>query len=277
MRTLLLSLSALSLAMSPLVAADIPKSDVKPRLLVLTDLSNEPDDEESLVRLLVYANEFDIEGLIATTSTHLKKNPREDILHRDIDAYAKVVGNLSKHASEYPSAKYLHSVSKTGQTAYGMADVGKGKSTPGSKHIIEVVDRVDDRPVWVSVWGGANTLAQALWDVENSRDQAAVEKFISKLRVYTISDQDDGGHWIRPRFSKLFYIVSPSSVGQDYYRSTWTGISGDRHNKIGIMHRFDMVDNPWLEKHIINDHGPLARSTPRSAISWKAIRRRFSD
>src|SRR5688572_11999597 len=67
----------------------------KPRHLVLTDLSNEPDDEESLVRFLVYANEFDIEGLIATTSTHLKKGPREDILHHTIDAYAKVVGNLN--------------------------------------------------------------------------------------------------------------------------------------------------------------------------------------
>ena len=257
-------LIALGLAAQAFAGDNAPKVDAKPRLIVLTDLSNEPDDEESLVRLLVYANEFDIEGLIATTSTHLKKNPREDILHRDIDAYAKVVDNLSKHAAGYPSAKYLHSISKTGQTGYGMADVGKDKSTAGSKHIIEVVDRADERPVWISVWGGANTLAQALWDVEATRDKSAVGKFISKLRVYTISDQDDGGHWIRPQFPSLFYIVSPSIVGGgEYYRSTWTGISGDRHNKIGVMHCFEMVDNPWLEKNIINNHGPLVRSIPR--------------
>src|SRR4051812_13595366 len=84
-----------------------PKADERPRLLVLTDLSNEPDDEQSLVRLLVYANEFEIEGLIATTSTHLRKGPREDILRRNLDAYAKVVANLSKHAPGYPSADYL--------------------------------------------------------------------------------------------------------------------------------------------------------------------------
>ncbi|MCB1128715.1 MAG: DUF1593 domain-containing protein, partial [Verrucomicrobiae bacterium] len=45
----------------------------KERVFVLTDISNEPDDEESLVRFLVYANEYDIEGLVATTSTWLRK------------------------------------------------------------------------------------------------------------------------------------------------------------------------------------------------------------
>ncbi|MBI3418473.1 MAG: DUF1593 domain-containing protein [Verrucomicrobia bacterium] len=238
----------------------------RPRITVLTDLSNEPDDEESLVRFLVYANEFDVEGLIATTSTHLKKTPHEEILHRDIDAYAKVVGNLSKHAAGYPSAERLHSVCRTGQTEYGTAAVGNGKSTAGSQHIIEVVDKADARPVWISIWGGANTLAQALWDVKATRDAAALDKFIAKLRVYTISDQDDAGHWMRPQFPQLFYIVSPSVVGgADYWRSTWCGLSGDRQYKIGVMHRFELVDNPWLEQHIMKDHGPLGALYPKLA------------
>ena len=62
----------------------------RPRLFVLTDLANEPDDEESLVRLLVYANEFDIEGLVATTSIHMKNGPREDILRATIGAYGEL-------------------------------------------------------------------------------------------------------------------------------------------------------------------------------------------
>ena len=70
----------------------------KPRLLVLTDISNEPDDEESLVRLLVYANEFDLEGLVATTSTWLKTRTRSDLIRRDIAAYAEVRTNLLKNA-----------------------------------------------------------------------------------------------------------------------------------------------------------------------------------
>lgn len=234
----------------------------KPRIIVLTDLSNEPDDEESLVRFLVYANEFDVEGLIATTSTHLKKTPHEEILHRDIEAYAQVLPNLSKHAPDFPSAEHLHSVCRTGQPEYGMAAVGDGKSTAGSRHIIEAVDKADARPVWISIWGGANTLAQALWDVKGSRSPEEVDKFIRKLRVYTISDQDDGGHWIRPAFPNLFYICSPGNVGGNYYASTWCGISGDRHNKIGVWHRFEMVDNPWLKENIIENHGPLGALYP---------------
>ena len=74
----------------------------KPRLIVMTDLSNEPDDEESLVRLLVYADQFDIEGLVATTSNWLKQNPREDLIHRDLDAYAQVRTNLARHSPGFP-------------------------------------------------------------------------------------------------------------------------------------------------------------------------------
>jgi hypothetical protein len=248
-----------------LLAFAFAAESARPRMIVLTDLSNEPDDEESLVRFLVYANEFDVEGLIATTSTHLKKGPREDLLRRDIDAYEKVRPNLAKHAPGYPSAEHLRSVTRTGQTGYGMAAVGDGKGTPGSKHIIDVVDRADERPIWISVWGGANTLAQALRDVKATRDPAAAERFVAKLRVYTISDQDDAGHWTRPHFPALFYIVSPGPVGRGYPRATWNGISGDRRNKIGVMHRFEMVDNPWLEKHVIRDHGPLGALYPKLA------------
>jgi hypothetical protein len=242
---LALLLPALSLVAH---AAEAPQ---RPRVMVLTDLSNEPDDEESLVRFLVYSNEFDVEGLIATTSTHLKQGTREDLLHRGIDAYAKVQPNLAKHASGFPGAGQLKSVCRTGQPGYGMAAVGDGRQSPGSQLLIEMADRDDPRPLWVLVWGGANTLAQALRDVQATRDAPAVKKFVAKLRVYTISDQDDSGHWIRPTFPELFYICSPGNVGGgDYWRSAWCGISGDRLYHVGVMHRFEMVDNPWLEKHI---------------------------
>lgn len=255
-------LLAVVVALLALSAGAAPEP-TRPRIIVLTDLANEPDDEESLVRFLVYSNEFEVEGLIATTSTHLRKRPREDILRRDLDAYEQALPNLSKHAPGYPSAEQLRSVTRTGQGEYGMAAVGDGKSTPGSKQIIAMADKPDPRPIWISVWGGANTLAQALWDVKASRDQAAVDAFVAKLRVYTISDQDDSGHWLRKEFPGLFYIVSPCTVGGDeYWRATWTGISGDRSNKTGVMHRFEMVDNPWLEKNISKDHGPLGALYP---------------
>ncbi len=238
---------------------------VKPRLIVLTDLSNEPDDEESLVRLLVYADQFDLEGLVAVTSNWLKQNPREDLIRRDLDAYAQVRANLVKQAPAFPPVESLRAVTRSGQDGYGMAAVGPGRSSGGSRRIVEAVDRPDDRPVWVSIWGGPNTLAQALWDVRATRPPADVEKFVAKLRVYAISDQDDSGAWIRREFPHLFYIVTPSNPAsyQEYYRATWTGISGGRESQAAPGYHFALVDNPWLEANVIQNHGPLGALYPR--------------
>ena len=84
------------------------------RVLVLTDISNEPDDEESMVRFLVYANEYDIEGLVATTSTHLRTRTREDLIRRQLEAYGQVRGNLAKHAPGYPTKEQLLAVEDNG-------------------------------------------------------------------------------------------------------------------------------------------------------------------
>jgi hypothetical protein len=236
----------------------------KPRVIVLTDITNEPDDEESMVRFLVYSNEFDVEGLIATTSVWLRDKVRPGNIRERIEAYGKVRNNLLKHASGYPTKKHLLSVTKSGLPEFGMDGVGPGKSSEGSRHIIEVVDRADERPVWISVWGGANCLAQALWDVRDERNAEQLAAFVSKLRVYTISDQDNSGRWMRLTFPNLFYIVTPSQVGHhEYYKATWTGISGDRHYRNGPFHKFELVDNPWLEENIINNHGPLGALYPR--------------
>ena len=95
-------------------------SDLRCRNFVLTHISNEPDDEESLVRFLVYANEYDIEGLIATTSTHLRNRSREDLIRRQLDAYGQVHDQLVKRAPGYPTQEQLPAVTATGQPAYGM-------------------------------------------------------------------------------------------------------------------------------------------------------------
>jgi hypothetical protein len=238
----------------------------KQRAFVLTDISNEPDDEQSMVRFLVYANEYDIEGLVATTSTWLRNTTRVDLIQRQIDAYRQIRPNLLKHAPGFPSADSLHALTATGQPAYGMAAVGEGKTTAGSKLLLAAADREDHRPLWVTIWGGANTLAQALFDARKERSPAALDKLTSKLRVYTISDQDDAGPWLRREFPGLFYIVSPSTTDwKEYWRATWTGIGGDRHYKNGPGHKFELVANPWLEENIINNHGPLGALYPKVA------------
>jgi hypothetical protein len=248
-------------------ASPPPDPSHRPRILVLTDISNEPDDEESLVRFLVYSNEYDVEGLVATTSTWLRNKTRDDLIRRQIDAYAKVRENLSKHAPHFPTADHLRSITRTGQPGFGMGAVGDGKSTPGSRLILEAADRAGDRPLWVSIWGGANTLAQALHDARKERSKPDLDRLVARLRVYTISDQDDAGSWLRREFPNLFYVVSPSNIdGREYHRATWTGISGDRHYKNGPMHHFDLVDNPWLEANVIKNHGPLGALYPRVAF-----------
>jgi len=236
----------------------------KQRVIVLTDISNEPDDEESMVRFLVYANEYNVEGLIATTSVWLRDKVRPDKIRERVEAYGRVRKNLLQHASGYPTKEHLLKVIKSGRSEFGMKGVGEGKSTEGSRHIIDVVDQPDKRPVWISVWGGANCLAQALWDVKYSRSKEELDIFVSKLRVYTISDQDNSGRWMRITFPNLFYIVSPSSVdNMEYYKATWTGISSDRFYRNAPMHKFELVDNPWLERNIIKNHGPLGALYPK--------------
>ncbi len=229
------------------------------RIFVLTDMGNEPDDQMSMVRLLTYSNELNIEGLVATTSVWQRAKREKDTINHIIDAYEKVRPNLLLHAKGWPTASYLKSVVNTGQPGYGMEDVGQGKASPGAQALIAAVDKPDSRPIWITVWGGANTLAQALYDVKATRSEQEVEKFVAKLRVYSISDQDDAGPWIRRNFPSLFYVVKPSSQdGAEYGSATWTGIAGDEYYKNGAGADFSHITNEWLEKNI-RSKGPLGK------------------
>lgn len=179
---------------SSLIAAE------KPRVIVLTDIENEPDDAQSMVRFLVYSNQWDVEGLVATTSIHQRDKVAAWRIREIVQAYGKVRDNLEQHEQGFPTADDLLSVIREGRAAYGMTAVGPGMDSPGSERIIEPVDREDPRQVWVIVWGGPNCLAQALWKVRATRSKEALDRFVAKLRVYTISDQDDSGPWIRREF-----------------------------------------------------------------------------
>src|SRR5688572_5137331 len=101
----------------------------KPRVLVLTDIENEPDDAMSMVRFLVYSNHFDVEGLVATTSIHQQKKVAAWRLREIVDAYAKVRDNLELHEHGFPDADALRAVIVEGRPDYGMAAVGKGQDS----------------------------------------------------------------------------------------------------------------------------------------------------
>lgn len=252
----------------------------KNRVLVITDIANEPDDQMSMVRFLVYSNEFDIEGLVASTSTWLRNGPRPDVILKVIDSYDQVRPNLLKYSPDYPTAEFLRKAVTTGQSSYGMTAVGPDHMSPGAGRIIQAVDdgvrRNDPRPLWITVWGGANTLAQALQHVQQTRSPADLESFISHLRVYTISDQDDAGPWIRRTFPSLSYIAIPSTQnGEEYYRATWTGISGDTYYRNGEGADFTTFTTPWVDANI-RAKAPSASSTSSRAAFTRATRHRFS-
>jgi len=230
-----------------------------PRLFVLTDIGGDPDDQMSMVRLMTYTNQIDIEGL-AATEVNGDVNP--DRISRIVDAYGKVRDNLELHEPGYPTAKFLKERITQGLPIDNMEAVGEGKDSPASEQLIQAVDRDDPRPVWVTVWGGPNTLAQALWKVRETRSSEEVADFVSKLRVYAISDQDNSGPWIRKEFPELFYIVTPGiNAGGGFHHATWIAIGGDEFHGRFDGADFSLVTNEWLDRHV-REKGPLGAVYP---------------
>src|ERR1039458_6500291 len=88
-----------SLEAQALSPAHIDDFTGRPRAIVISDIGNEPDDQMSFVRLLLYSNEFDIEGLIAATSTWQRNAAHPETMHALIQAYRQVRPNLLLHAT----------------------------------------------------------------------------------------------------------------------------------------------------------------------------------
>lgn len=261
----------------------------KNRLIVLTGINNkknvwaEHDDIQSLVRLLLYSCDISIEGIIAVTSCYLRDGARDknlQVIYDVIDAYGKCLDNLKVHRDDYPSTEYLKSVSCCGIDRFGMrykrgfASL-KYVDNAGVKLIIDALDKKDDRPIYFAIWGGINTLAQAIWQLHEQRSQQEFDKLLAKIRIYAIADQDAAGLWLRKEYGdKLFYIVSPTSHTTfiDYYRCTWPGISADndskgfnngkRNNQIDF-HAVDStnISPSWIKKNI-QDVSPLGKIYP---------------
>lgn len=228
------------------------------RLFVLTDIGNEPDDTQSMTRLLLYSNSIDIEGLAASTSTHMKHDVNPAMIHKLISAYGQVRPNLMLHQTNWPTEAYLHGIVKAGLPKYGMQAVGEGQDSEASDYLIACIERQDSRPLWVTAWGGVNILAQSLYKMQQTKSPKELERLIAKIRVYTISDQDDAGCWIRTRFPNLFYVCSPVSYGQ----STWTGFNSAQVDP-------EKVSYDWLLENIRQGHGPLGACYPEVSYAME--------
>ena len=238
-----------------LISITPPKPSDRLRVIILTDISSltagvaEPDDGQSLIRLMLYANDFDIEGLIATSNLGHQQTTRPDLIRQVVDAYAKVQPNLCLHDPRYPPASSLRARIKSGQPLAGRKApidqcVGPGKDTEASDWIIHVVDEPDPRPVWILIWGGSADLAQALWKIRSTRKPADLAQFMSHVRVHSINDQDSTGPWIREQFPALHAVIQRFA-----YRGMYRG--GDSR----------LVSSAWVKAHI-HGHGPLGDLYP---------------
>ena len=188
----------------------------KARLVILADLGNEPDEMHQMAHMLVCSNPFELEGLIAVTGKFLhpgRENPRKrktqpELFLELIGAYEQVLPNLRQHASGWPDAAHLRSITRSGQPGYGIADVGDGRTSEGAQLILDVLAKPDPRPVWVVVNGGSNTLAQALYVLKTTRPAQEVRSAGAKLRVFENGSQDNSGAWIASEFPGIHWIRS---------------------------------------------------------------------
>ena len=267
MKLLLLALSCLTpfacLRAAPAVPAD------RPRLIVLADMGHDPDDEQQIMHLLVYANEVELEGLIAVTGRYFRPNPTERIkdlrpylFHHFIDGYAHVYPNLQLHASGWPAPADLHRLVANGQTDNGIADTGPGKSTAGSRLIIAAASKPDPRPLHIVINGGGNTLAQALYDYRATHLPAEVKALVARLRVFDNAGQDDAGAWIAREFPALHFI---RGIGQN------RAFGGPTNANLGphVWQPFPATpsgQDAWFEENVRTRHGPLGSRHPTRRV-----------
>jgi Protein of unknown function (DUF1593) len=208
---LLLAVLALLTSTRPLThAQDRSASGERPRVLVSTDIGGtDPDDFQSLVHLLLYADRFEIEGLVSSPyGPGRSKHILEVIEH-----YAVDYPNLKACSDGYPTPDALRRVTKQGalEAASGL---GVARPTEGSEWIVRAARRNDSRPLWVLVWGGIDDLAQALHDAPD---------ILPKLRVYFIGGPNkmwsvDAYNYIERHHPGLWMIEANST-----YRGWFTG------------------------------------------------------
>ena len=239
----------LPLLLTALLAGTPSPTTERARVIIETDAGGDPDDEQSLVRFLLYANEWDVEGIIANRPT---ARPGENlnpvrtglgIVRRLLDAYGQVVDNLRRHDPRYPARDELWA-----RTVSGYAD-----SRAAVDLLRAAVDRDDPRPIWFQNWGtdagsDPSSLERALDEVLAERGPEGYARFKSRLRL--CSDQRFGRHTfdLAPAFPLWIDAGRPEVFGQRWYRQF-----GPLTAKAG---GFD------LRRDALTDHGPLGALYP---------------
>jgi len=236
----------------PGVKVSRPPSGTRPRIIATTD--GEIDDRCSMVRFLLYANEWEIEGIIHSSSKFHWKGDAQGVqrhnwadeiwLDRQIDLYEQVYPKLSQHADRFPTADALRKLVYTGN----VANVGDMScDTAGSDRIVEVLLDPKPGPVYLQAWGGTNTIARALWKIQHEHPDR-MDEVAQKAILFLILDQDKTfREYIHPNWPELLTLGSFRQFATIAYRwDRW--IPEERH---------EYFDRAWMEQNILRDHGSL--------------------
>ncbi|MBD5782502.1 DUF1593 domain-containing protein [Pelagicoccus sp. NFK12] len=253
MKNIIVPLSLSCFASFLSFAADSPSNSQpanvaeKTRVIVTSD--GEVDDECSLVRFLLYTNEWDVEGIITSSSQYHWQGHRwagDDWALPYLDAYETVYPNLVKHDPEYPTPEYLRERTLLGNVkAEGEMD----EITPGSQRIVEaLLDTSDPRPIWLQAWGGTNTIARALKTIEESHPDRMAE-VAEKIRFYFIWEQDETYQtYILPSWGQ-FNI--PTIISDQFWAVAY------QWNKILPENEQRYLRADWMKANILEGHGAL--------------------
>ena len=212
---------------------DLVAERQRPRVVVSTDIGGtDPDDLQSMVHLLVYADVLDIEGLVSSPFGAGKKEHILEVL----DCYARDYANLKTHSDRYPTPDALRAITKQGEKEVAPYP-GVRRSTEGSEWIVKCARRDDPRPLRVLVWGGIEDLSQALHDAPD---------ILPKLRVHYIGGPNkkwtpDAYQFIADHFPALWIIENNST-----YRGWFVG--GNQEGEWG--------NDEFVKRHVAG-HGAL--------------------
>jgi hypothetical protein len=229
--------------------ATVSSAEERLRMIVETDAGGDPDDEQSLVRFLLYTNEWDVEGIIANRPKARdgeNKNTERTglgICRRLVKAYGECFGRLREHDERFPKPELL-----LARTVPGDNDTEDGVNL-----ILRAVDADDPRPVWFMNWGtdlgaAVSCLKRALDRVLKERGPEGYAKFKKRLRLS--SDEQFGEHTTRlePPFPLWVDTFRPELERKRWY-----------HRFSGITAKAGGFD---LERDVRTNHGPLGALYP---------------
>ncbi|MEA5259403.1 DUF1593 domain-containing protein [Arcicella aquatica] len=239
------------------IMSDFPPVDVIPGGMGfgVPEKRSDSDDLQSMVRFLLYANEFKVEGIVATSATFANVANKQHIFDM-LYLYDYVYNNLHKKDSRYPTAKQLRAVTWQGLSGtYGRPAsevIGKGRESEASEQLIKLLEKDDDTPIWFCIWGGSSDLSQALWTIKQTKNASDLRKIIKKIRIYMIGLQDGSGQWLLDTFPALFIIMSSRN-----YMGMFNNAQGAD---------IKLSDLNWINKHIRKGHGLLGAIYPESGF-----------